>query len=223
MHEVLRSSHDLELRVTKGAHSRRTGFFGTTSMRLLRKCPCAVWLVRADASPRFARVLAAIDPAPHDVAQEIMNTTVMDLGKSVAEFEEGQLHVVHAWELFGASADESWSIPVKLEKTVGKAEMEAAAALDNFLSPYKLSHRSDSVHLLRDECGPGHAISELAKKQEIDLIVMGTIARTGVVGALIGNTCELVLDRVTCSVLTIKPNDFISPVTLPDEMTGARP
>ena len=223
MHEVLRSNHDLVLRVTKGAHSRRTGFFGTTSMRLLRKCPCAVWLVRADAPPRFARVLAAVDPAPHDVAQEIMNKTIMELGQSIAEYENGQFHVVHAWELIGASADESWSIPGKLEETVRKAEMEVAAALDNFLSPYKLSHRSDSVHLLQDEIGPGHAISELAKKQDIDLIVMGTIARTGVVGALMGNTAEQVLDRATCSVLTIKPNDFISPVTLPEETTEARP
>ena len=38
---LLRSNHDLVLRVTKGAHSHRTGFFGTTSLRLLRKCPCA--------------------------------------------------------------------------------------------------------------------------------------------------------------------------------------
>ncbi len=88
MHEVLRSNHDLVLRVTKGAHSRRTGFFGTTSMRLLRKCPCAVWLVRADAPPRFSRVLAAVDPAPHDVAQEIMNKAIMDLGKSIADVRE---------------------------------------------------------------------------------------------------------------------------------------
>ena len=66
MQEVLRSDHDLVVRVTKGSHSQRTGFFGTTSMRLLRKCPCAVWLVRPDVQPRFARVLAAIDPAPND-------------------------------------------------------------------------------------------------------------------------------------------------------------
>lgn len=215
MHEVLRSNHDLVLRVTKGAHSRRTGFFGTTSMRLLRNCPCAVWLVRADAPPRFARVLAAVDPAPHDFAQESMNKRIIELGQSIADYEKGQFHVVHGWDLIGASADESWSIPGSLEETVRKVEVEVAAALDNLLSPYELSHRSDCVHLLRDELNPGYAISELAKKQDIDLIVMGTIARTGVVGALIGNTAEQVLDRVTCSVLTIKPDDYISPVTLP--------
>jgi nucleotide-binding universal stress UspA family protein len=216
MHEVLRSNHDLVLRLTKGAHSRRAGFFGTTSMRLLRKCPCAVWLIRATAPPRFSRVLAAVDPAPHDVAQQVMSNTIMELGQSIAEYEGGQFHIVHVWELIGAGADESWFIPGKLEETLRKAKMEVDTALDEFLSPYELSHLSDRVHLLHDESGPGHAISELAKQLDIDLIVMGTIARTGIIGALMGNTAEQVLDRTECSVLTIKPNDFISPVTLPD-------
>ena len=74
----------------------------------------------------------------------------------------------------------------------------------------------DSVHLLHDEIGPGRAISELAKKQDVDLIVMGTNARTGVFGALMGNTAEQVIDRIECSVLAVKPDDFVSPVTLPD-------
>ena len=43
--EVIRDDHDLVLRVNKGKESRRQGFFGNTGMRLLRKCPCAVWLV----------------------------------------------------------------------------------------------------------------------------------------------------------------------------------
>ncbi len=216
MHEVLRSNHDLVIRMTKGAHSRRMGFFGTTSMRLIRKCPCAVWLVRPDARPRFARVLAAVDPAPNDVAQEIVNKSIMDLGRSIAEFEKGQFHVVHAWELIDSSANESWSIPGQVEEAMRKAKTEVAAAIDSFLAPYKLSHHSDSVHLLRDELGAGHAISELAKQLDIDVVVMGSLARTGIAGALMGNTAEHVIDLVQCSVVTIKPDGFISPVTLPE-------
>lgn len=217
MHEVLRSHHDLVVRVTKGAHSRGGGFFGTTSMRLMRKCPCAVWLVRADAPPRFARVLATVDPAPHDVAQDRINKTIMELGMSITEYENGQFHVVHAWDLFGVSFSKSRFKPGEFEETKRKAEAEVATAFDNFLSPYELSHRADRVHLLCDEIGPGRAISELAKQQETDLIVMGTVARSGVAGALMGNTAERVLDQVECSVLTVKPDWFISPVTLPEE------
>lgn len=45
-----------------------------------------------------------------------------------------------------------------------------------------------------------------------DLVVMGTVARTGVAGLIIGNTAEAILEQVNCSVLAIKPAGFKSPV-----------
>ncbi len=48
-----------------------------------------------------------------------------------------------------------------------------------------------------------------------DLIVMGTKGRTGIPGLIIGNTAENVLQRTKASVLAVKPNGFVSPVTLP--------
>jgi universal stress protein E len=214
MREVLSSSHDLVLRVTKGAHSHRTGFFGTTSMSLLRTCPCAVWLVRQDRIPQFARVLAAVDPAPKDVAQETMSRTIMDLGRSIADFEHGQLHIAHTWELFDSNTDDSWSIPGRFEEAKRAVGSAVNAVMDDFLAPYGIDHRSDGVHLIHAEAGPGNAIAELARQHDIDVVVMGTLARAGVSGALMGNTAEQVIDRVECSVLTIKPNGFISPVTV---------
>jgi universal stress protein E len=216
MHEVLQSHHDLIVRVSKGAHSGRTGFFGTTSMRLLRKCPCAVWLVRPDKPTGFNRVLAAIDPDPDDEAREVLNHEIMDLGKTIAHYENGQLHVVHAWEMFGAHLLQSRSTADDFAAASRITKDRAAKMLDQFLTPYKMTHQSEGVHLLCDELGPGHAISSLAAREQIDLVVMGTIARTGLRGAMIGNTAEQVLDRIECSVLAIKPDNFMAPVTLPD-------
>jgi nucleotide-binding universal stress UspA family protein len=48
-----------------------------------------------------------------------------------------------------------------------------------------------------------------------DLVVMGTVARTGIMGLLIGNTAETILDQLDCSVLAVKPEGFLTPVTLP--------
>jgi nucleotide-binding universal stress UspA family protein len=58
----------------------------------------------------------------------------------------------------------------------------------------------------------GRVIPELAAKKEADLIVMGTLSRSGVAGFLIGNTAEKILHKVDCSVLTIKPEGFVTPV-----------
>lgn len=217
IHEVMRSRHDLVVKVSKGAHSRRTGFFGTTGMRLLRKCPCAVWLTKPDVEPQFGRVLAAIDPAPNDVTRDVLNNTIMDLATSISEYEQGETHIVHAWELFGAQALQSRFTPEEFENAKHKAEGRVIETLNNYLAPYELSHNDDHVHLLCDELGPGHAIADLSKREQIDLIVMGTIARTGLAGALLGNTAEQVLDRIECAVLAVKPDGFISPLSLPED------
>ena len=57
-------------------------------------------------------------------------------------------------------------------------------------------------------------IATLAKRIEADLVVMGTVARTGVPGFIMGNTAETILNKIDCSVLAIKPPGFVTPVML---------
>ena len=63
---------------------------------------------------------------------------------------------------------------------------------------------------------PQIVIPRLASKLQADLIVMGTVARTGIPGLFIGNTAETILGRVECSVLAVKPPGFVTPVKLED-------
>tara|TARA_R110001583_G_scaffold178457_5_gene334334 strand:- start:18703 stop:18984 length:282 start_codon:yes stop_codon:yes gene_type:complete len=55
-------------------------------------------------------------------------------------------------------------------------------------------------------------IPKYIEEQEIDLVVMGTVCRTGITGLFIGNTAESILSEVSCSVLTLKPEGFETPV-----------
>ncbi|MDJ0891306.1 MAG: universal stress protein, partial [Gammaproteobacteria bacterium] len=41
-----------------------------------------------------------------------------------------------------------------------------------------------------------------------------TVGRTGIPGFFIGNTAENLLSQVECSVLTVKPSGFVTPVEL---------
>jgi nucleotide-binding universal stress UspA family protein len=43
---------------------------------------------------------------------------------------------------------------------------------------------------------------------------MGTVARTGIDGLFMGNTAESIIGQLDCSILTVKPPGFTSPVTL---------
>ena len=60
---------------------------------------------------------------------------------------------------------------------------------------------------------PREVLSSFAADHEIDLVLMGTVCRTGIAGMLIGNTAEYVLQQVDCSVLAVKPDGFVSPIT----------
>lgn len=43
----------------------------------------------------------------------------------------------------------------------------------------------------------------------LDLVIMGTLARSGLKGIVIGNTAESVLGALNCPVLRVKPIGFV--------------
>ena len=45
-----------------------------------------------------------------------------------------------------------------------------------------------------------------------DLLVMGSLSRGGRAGVLVGETAERLVARLDCSMLVLKPDDFVSPV-----------
>jgi nucleotide-binding universal stress UspA family protein len=66
------------------------------------------------------------------------------------------------------------------------------------------------IHLPKGEAG--ELIPEVAERERIDLVVMGTVARSGIPGFFIGNTAERILHSLPSSVLAVKPDGFVSPV-----------
>ena len=213
--EVLREKHDLVIMTTKDEGGRRTRLFGSTSMHLMRKCPCPVWVMKPTQGKRFARILAAVDTSrdQSDVEHEALNTKIMDLATSLAEREQSELHIVHAWKMFGESILRSKRDCVKEERVdawVLEERQRHKRLFDRLLDEYELESLNHQVHLAKGDANS--VIPELAHELQIDLIVMGTVCRTGVAGYFIGNTAESILQHVDCSVLTAKPDGFVSPI-----------
>ncbi|MFT5527465.1 MAG: hypothetical protein ACI9HK_005447, partial [Pirellulaceae bacterium] len=68
---------------------------------------------------------------------------------------------------------------------------------------------------------PGEEITRLAEELKIELLVMGTVCRSGVAGFFIGNTAERVLDQVNCSILAVKPSKFDTAVKVEYQVAEA--
>ncbi len=99
-----------------------------------------------------------------------------------------------------------------LDEWIENSRLTHKHKLGEFLQLYDLEKLKHQVYLLKGEAG--NLIPALAAAREVSLIVMGTVCRSGVAGLLIGNTAEKVLHQVDCSVLTVKPEGFITPVNL---------
>ncbi len=58
-------------------------------------------------------------------------------------------------------------------------------------------------HMVTGE--PADAIARFAADHDIDMIVMGTHGRTGLLRLMMGSVAEAVVRRAKCAVLTVKP------------------
>jgi len=199
---VLRGKNDLVIVARRNMPGSVA--LGSMSSKLLRKCPCPVWVVKPDADLMHECVLSATDLTP-------VGDAAVELGAAVAKAYGSSFHIVHAWQQslemqFAADSKSEEEHAAELAAIQSAAEehiLSACKAFDPELEP--------QLHVGRD--APSRAIKEGVEKLGADLLVMGTVSRGGIAGLLMGNTAERLLDRVDCSLLTIKPDDFISPIT----------
>jgi len=61
--------------------------------------------------------------------------------------------------------------------------------------------------------------SDTTVKKSIDLLIMGTVGRVGLMRYIVGNTAEDVFDTVNFSMLVIKPKDFVSSGSLATDLS----
>lgn len=214
--EIQRNGHDLMLKTAE--RGGLTNVFGTTAMRLLRNCPCPVMLVKPGRAKRHARILAAVDIDPHDPENEAVSKKVLDLALAAAKFEDSELHVLHAWRVLGKAALRRAEVPYgELREYTASMRRIVQASFDEFLARFDLPQKRGRVHLLEGDAGA--VIPSFVKKRRVSLLVMGSVARTGISGLLIGNTAERVVGNIGCSLIAVKPDGFVSPIQL--EENGA--
>ena len=126
----------------------------------------------------------------------------------MAELHGSELHVVHSQE---HSEFDSWHSTFQHEESNLKTPLEVKRHIESQLTDFQLKTHPQ-IHIVTST-PPDIAVLSLVEKHNIELLVMGTIARTGISGLIIGNTAEKLLPQINCSVLAVKPADFDSPVT----------
>jgi universal stress protein E len=198
---VLRDNIDLVIVGKRSTNGAAKHLIGSVSMKLLRKCPCAVWVIKPGSSAQARRILAATDLS--DVGQQAVEYAAYVAGQWGAE-----LHVVHAIQMPFSTQFEGAESERDFERRESRAAIE------------KLRKQLAAVSFEGEPAfhvgvtSPTNAILGCVDRIDPDLVMMGTVSRGGLAGVIVGNTAERLLNRLDCSLFTVKPSDFVCPVEL---------
>ncbi len=211
--EVQRGRYDLVIKSAEGSGGAFSNLFGETDMRLMRKCPCPVWIIKPAKVGTYSGVVAAVDPDPEQRENAKLNESILNLATSLARQENSVLHIVHTWYLQGEESlrsERTGMSKEEVDEIVAEIENKHGQWLQELLERHDLDGIDFKVHLVKGDAGT--VIPELVQEQQAEVVVMGTVARTGIAGFIVGNTAESILRNVDCSVLTVKPEGFVSPI-----------
>jgi len=130
--------------------------------------------------------------------------SALDYALFVAKHFGAEAHVVHAWHVSThVRPDLSVWMETHGQQPIAKViEADARAETDAFLAKLPPEARSAlTAHVIEGE--PSRAITEMAKRDGYDLIVMGTHGRSGLAHLALGSVAERVVRHAHCPVLTV--------------------
>lgn len=168
--------------------------------KLLRYCPGPVLLVKTEKPWTGGTILAAVDVGNADSEHRTLHAGIISHGYDIAALAKGELHVISAHPTPMLSAADP---TFQLKETIEARYREQCRS---FQAEYDI--RDERLHIVE---GPADVlIPQLAHQLSAAVTVIGTVARTGLSGALIGNTAEVILDALESDVLVLKPDEIIA-------------
>jgi nucleotide-binding universal stress UspA family protein len=194
-------NHDLVVVGTRDLGHVTRVLFGSTAMKLLRHCPCPVWVARPDAYWEHQEILVPSDFS--DVSLEALRIAVE--GRQLVD---SRVHVLHV--LQGLVGPPAWYGRVAgqmVEDYVAEQRAQVKKRLHEQLAQAG-EHARQHVQVHVVEGSPDEAILKAIDDLKIDLVIMGTAARSGLASMMLGNTTERLISHIRCSLIAVKPQGF---------------
>lgn len=184
--------------VVKAGHRTEQLFYTPTDWQLIRQLPCPLLLTSQQKLRQHAHVLAAVDLQNDDPVQQVLNTDVCRFAGRIASELRAELHLVQVQPVSQVLQDLDLA-------SAADALAKAAPALQQKLSAFAdaLELRHARLHIRAGVVE--QQIQQLARELQTELVVLGSIGRSGLSGLLLGNTAEKVLHQLRRDVLIVKP------------------
>lgn len=170
---------------------------GFTAEKAIRRSGIPVWVTRVGENPPVRRIVCAVDFSdPSRYALDSAVHLARDLGAELTI-----LHVIQPLSGFGIGAGRLGA------SSVSDYEVRQREDFDQFLTNFDLG---DVPWKRQIRGGQSHEeIVAVARQEEADLLVVGSVGRSGPARMLVGSTAERVLRHMPCSMVIAKSRDAI--------------
>ncbi|KAF7773875.1 universal stress protein E [Pseudoalteromonas citrea] len=204
---VINEGYDLVIKSTHQHDTLKSVIFTPTDWHLIRKCPSPVLLVKDHEWPEQGHILAAVNSVSDNEQHQALNRRIISDAQFICQLANAQLSLVNTYPAtpVNIAIEIPEFNPSQYNEAVKKHHEDETFAL------------ADSFNIARTECEikeglPEDVIPLVANTKGSELVVIGTVGRTGLSAALVGNTAEHVIDSLDCDVLALKPDGYKSPL-----------
>lgn len=206
--EVMRGEYDLLLKMAHQHNQLESVIFTPTDWHLLRKCPCPVWMVKDQPWPESGKALVAVNLNSEQSHHHALNQKLVSNTLALAsQVNHTDVHLVTAWP-----AVSTYVMPESPELNYDKYNQairgQHLSAMKKLRQQFSLDESVTHV----EKGMPETVIPDMADRLDAGVVVLGTVGRTGLSAAFLGNTAENVIGHLRCDLLAIKPEGFVSPV-----------
>lgn len=208
--ETLRSEPRLVMKDSRFHSAISRALITNTDWHLIRDCPAPLWLVRGPAWSGQPRLAAFVDPHHEHDKPADLDHRILTEATTLARELDGEVHAVHCHESEALPAD--FCVPCAGPEALALysgSRSEHEGRLHKLATAHGIP--PPRTHLRRGP--PAGMIPAVTRELDVQLAVMGAVARSRLAQAFIGSTTEHVLDQLSCDVLVIKPAHFDSAVT----------
>lgn len=181
--------------------------YTSTDWNLIRTCPFPLLLVN-DAAPLKGRdIIAAVKFGNQDTDHKDLNRIIMSQAVAIARLFQSKIQVLNTIPPpsipmgFSATEPRGNQVLKGLERDHTDQALELAKA---FEIP------ADCVTVIEGRTEA--VVNKLAEQTNAGIVILGSVARSGLAGLFVGNTAERVLEESATDVLVLKQADFVSPI-----------
>jgi universal stress protein E len=176
VHAAARSSSDMVIKASHQNTQVPQKSPNQHDWHLILLCPCPVLIVKSQNNWKHRNVLAAIKCNARDAAHIKLDHAIISYAQRFTDAYGTELHFVSACEDNGCSAR-----PEQLAAQCGVPV--------------------EQIHIRKGSAAP--TINDTATELQTDLIIIGTLARSGIADTLVGDTTEKLLARTQSDVLIL--------------------